>query len=72
MGVAMPVIFFKLNYLDPGSGSLLVQLLAAGLIGGIGILLKMFWGRIKAFFKGEKYAPLQPAAEEEPRETEGE
>ncbi len=38
----MPVIFFKLNYLDPGSGSLLVQLLAAGLIGGIGILLKMF------------------------------
>ena len=68
----MPVIFFKLNYLDPGSGSLLVQLLAAGLIGGIGILLKMFWWRIKAFFKGEKYAPPQPAAEEEPRETEGE
>lgn len=68
----MPIIFFKLNYLDPGSGSLLVQLLAAGLIGGIGILLKMFWGRIKAFFKGEKYTPPQPAAEEEPRETEGE
>ena len=61
----MPIIFFKLNYLDPGSGSLLVQLLAAGLLGGIGIVVKMFWGRIKAFFKGEKYVPPQPAADEE-------
>jgi len=61
----MPLIFFKLNYLDPGSGSLLVQLLAAGLLGGIGILLKTFWGRIKAFFKGEKYIPPQPAVDEE-------
>ena len=57
----MHQILFKLNYLDPGSGSLLVQLLAAGLLGGVGILLKMFWGRIKAFLKGEKYVPPQPA-----------
>ena len=61
----MPLIFFKLNYLDPGSGSLLVQLLAAGLLGGIGILIKTFWGRIKAFFKGEKYVPPQPPADGE-------
>ena len=61
----MPLIFLKLNYLDPGSGSLLVQLLAAGLLGGIGILLKTFWGRIKAFFKGEKYVPPLPPADEE-------
>lgn len=61
----MPLIFFKLNYLDPGSGSLLVQLLAAGLLGGLGIMLKMFWGRIKAFFKGEKYVPPQPDEDEE-------
>lgn len=61
----MPIILFKLNYLDPGSGSLLVQLLAAGLLGGVGIVIKMFWGRIKAFFKGEKYVPPQPTAEEE-------
>jgi len=56
----MPIIFFKLNYLDPGSGSLLVQLLAAGLLGGVGILIKSFWGRIKAFLKGEKYVPPAP------------
>lgn len=61
-------ILFKLNYLDPGSGSLLVQLVAAGLLGSIGILTKIFWGRIKAFFKGEKYVPPQPAKEEDKTE----
>jgi len=61
----MPFILLKLNYLDPGSGSLLVQLLAAGLLGGVGILVKTFWGRIKAFFKGEKYVPPAPPVEDE-------
>ena len=61
----MPNILFKLNYLDPGSGSLLVQLIAAGLVGGIGILLKVFWGRIRAFFKGEKYVPPAPESDED-------
>lgn len=61
----MPIILFKLNYLDPGSGSLLVQLLAAGLGGSIIIMLAAFWGRIKAFFKGEKYVPPQPAEDDE-------
>ena len=58
-------ILFKLNYLDPGSGSLLIQLLAAGLLGGVGILLKVFWGRLKAFFTGQKYIPPQPPADDE-------
>jgi len=53
-------LFFGANYLDPGSGSLLVQLVAAGLLGSIGLLLKIFWGRIRAFFRGEKYIPPQP------------
>lgn len=57
-------ILMKINYLDPGSGSLLVQLLAAGLLGSIGILVKLFWGRIKAFFKGEKYVAPQRETEE--------
>ena len=66
----MHIILFKLNYLDPGSGSLLVQLLAAGLLGGIGIAIKLFWGRIKAFIKGEKYVPPQPPVEEEEKTEE--
>lgn len=61
-------VLFKMTYLDPGSGSLLVQLLAAGLLGSIGIFIKIFWGRIKAFFKGEKYVPPQPVEEEEKTE----
>jgi hypothetical protein len=65
----MPFILFKLNYLDPGSGSLLVQLLAAGLLGGVGILIKTFWGRIKAFLKGEKYIPPAPADDEDQEES---
>jgi len=64
----VPIILLKLNYLDPESGSLLVQLVAAGLLGGVGILLKMFWGRIKAFFKGEKYVPPAPEADEDDQE----
>lgn len=40
----------KLAYLDPGSGSYLLQLLLAGLLGA-GFAVRMFWGRIKDFFK---------------------
>ena len=36
-------------YLDPGSGSYLLQLLIAGALGGL-FALRMFWGRIKGFF----------------------
>ena len=38
-------------YLDPGSGSIILQLLIAVLLGG-GILIKSFWGKI--FRKGPK------------------
>lgn len=61
----MVPILLRINYLDPSSGSLLIQLIAAGFLGGIGILLKVFWGRIKAFFKGEKYVPPQPSEDDE-------
>lgn len=35
-------------YLDPGSGSLLLQLLLATLLGAL-FLLRSTWGRIKSF-----------------------
>ena len=34
------------QYLDPGAGSMVVQLLAAGLV-GVAAVLKVYWGRIK-------------------------
>lgn len=36
-------------YLDPGSGSFLLQLLIAGLI-GLGIALRASWGKIRKMF----------------------
>jgi len=39
----------KLAYLDPGSGSVLLQLLIAALL-GVGIALRAYWGKIKGLF----------------------
>ncbi len=39
-----------LAYLDPGSGSYLLQLLIAALLGGL-FAIRMYWGRIKSFFR---------------------
>jgi hypothetical protein len=34
-------------YLDPGSGSMMLQLLLGG-VAGAGVILKLYWGRLKA------------------------
>ena len=34
------------GYLDPGSGSMLLQLLAGG-VAGVAVAGKMYWGRLK-------------------------
>ena len=36
-------------YLDPGSGSFLIQLLIAGLVGA-GFLIKVYWKKLKGLF----------------------
>jgi hypothetical protein len=46
--LSMPLLSGK-AYLDPGSGSVLIQLLIAGLLGA-GFILKASWSKIKAFF----------------------
>ena len=38
-------------YLDPGSGSYIVQMIIAGILGGF-YALKLYWVRIMNFFKG--------------------
>jgi hypothetical protein len=43
-------------YLDPGNGSMLVQLLLGG-AAGLGVILKLSWLRLRAWFK------LKPPAE---------
>ena len=41
--------FAPLPYLDPGSGSFLIQLAIAALL-GLGIALRASWGKIKGWF----------------------
>lgn len=38
-----------LAYLDPGTGSIIVQVLIAGLCGGL-FAIKLFWSKIKTSF----------------------
>ena len=38
-----------IGYIDPGTGSIILQALAAGIIGGA-VAIKLFWHRILAFF----------------------
>jgi len=46
-----------LAYIDPGSGSILIQVILASCIGGIAV----FWSRIKALFTGKKPSAKTPA-----------
>ena len=38
-------------YLDPGTGSLIIQVLIGAIFGGL-VVAKIFWNRIKIFFRG--------------------
>lgn len=48
--------FLFFAYLDPGSGSMLLQLLLGG-IAGVAVAGKMYWHRIKARFSGSSKKP---------------
>ena len=43
------MLFAPLPYLDPGSGSFLLQLLVAALL-GLGVAIRASWGKIKGWF----------------------
>jgi len=36
------------GYIDPGTGSLIIQVAIAGAISGL-FMLKLFWGKVKVF-----------------------
>lgn len=50
-------------YLDPGSGSFLIQILIAALL-GVAVALRASWGRIKKLFgKGQADEPTDDDAD---------
>jgi hypothetical protein len=50
-------------YLDPGSGSFLIQLLLAALLGSA-FAIKIYWKKIKVLFTGKKAEIPTPAVSE--------
>jgi hypothetical protein len=50
-------------YLDPGSGSMLLQLLLGG-FAAVGVIGKLYWNRVASFFgrKETQQPPMDPPA----------
>lgn len=44
---------FSLLYIDPGSGSYILQMIIAAVL-GVSFFFKNFWYNVKAFFTGKK------------------
>ena len=54
-----------LAYLDPGSGSMILQILAGGLA-AVAVTAKLYWGRLMKFLRIRKDEPEPPKAEPAP------
>lgn len=50
-----------LAYLDPGSSSIIIQMIAGG-VAAIAVSAKLFWGRILRFLRIRKDEPQTQAA----------
>lgn len=53
-------------YLDPGSGSMLLQLLLGG-VAGIAVLFRLYWRRLLDLFGEGKPPAEEPAGEQPPQ-----
>jgi hypothetical protein len=58
-------------YLDPGSGSMLLQLLLGGVAGAV-VVLKLYWQRVLHFLGLRKEEVLDPAAPSHQPDSEAE
>lgn len=52
------MLFSPPPYLDPGSGSLIIQIVVAALL-GVGVAVRASWGKIKGWFG------IKPKAEDD-------
>ena len=67
MGVLLSGLADEAFYLDPGSGSFLLQLLIAGLA-GLGIAAATQWAKIKRLFSRKNKQAEKEEPEDEPNE----
>ena len=57
-----------LAYLDPGSGSMILQIIAGGLA-AVAVTAKLYWNRLLRFLRIKKDEPETPAKPDTPRGT---
>ena len=63
-------------YLNPGTGSMILQAIIAG-FAVLSVTIKIYWYKLKAYFKGETYDPDEDLLadldldDEEPEDTAG-
>jgi hypothetical protein len=55
-----------LAYLDPGSGSMILQIIAGGLA-AVAVTAKLYWGRLLKFLRIRKEEPDTAKAEPAPK-----
>lgn len=60
--IVWAIVFGRLilSYLDPGTGSFIIQLLIGGLLSSL-FLVKVFWKRITSVFKRSDEAAAEPS-----------
>ncbi len=59
------VLALPLLYLDPGSGSFIIQLVLAALL-GIGVAARLYWTKIKTLFSGKQTPdPVEKSKDDE-------
>lgn len=51
-------------YLDPGTGSILLQGLIAGIAGGL-VVMRLYWAKVKSFFSSNKKEKEDDKADKE-------
>jgi hypothetical protein len=57
--------FSPFPYLDPGSGSFIIQILIAAIL-GLGVAVRASWSRIKGFF-GRKHSKEEETGSDDDR-----
>lgn len=65
MKVISDILYSSTEYLDPGSGSMLIQILIGAVLGA-GVLIRVFWNKIKAFFGGKSQPETKRAEYQDP------
>ena len=53
LGIILIEPDFAQAYIDPSAGGLLVQILLGG-VAGIGVLVKLYWGKLTKYFCKER------------------